>query len=460
VSDVGAGGRDPSRPYGPPRVIDRVCVYGLWHLGCVTAACLAAEGMPVMGLDLDRERIAALRDGRPPIAEPGLAELIQAGLAARTLQFTDDPSEALSRANVLWIAFDTPVDDDDRADPAWVRGRLEAIRPAIRDGTLVIVSSQVPVGFTAALERAWRRTDPSLRFACAPENLRLGRAIEAFRQPERVVLGLGEGTDREVLADLFQPFCGRIEWMTLHSAEMTKHALNGFLALSVAYTNELARICERVGADASEVERGLRSEPRVGPRAYVSPGSPIAGGTLARDVAFLAQLAAEHGQPSPIMDAIRASNRLHQAWARERVLELAGDIGEPRVALLGLTYKPGTDTLRRSSALELGRWLAVQGFVVRAYDPAIQPVSAYRDAPLLANVELAASLDEALRDADVAVLATAWPEFRALQPDDFVRRMRHPRLVDEAGFLPHLADDPRLTYVRVGRPISREEVER
>ena len=432
-----------------------ICAYGLWHLGCVTAACLAAEGMPVIGLDLDPEGVAALRDGRPPIAEPGLRELVQAGLAARTLQFTDDPSKALHRADVLWVAFDTPVDDDDRADPAWVRGRLEAIRPAVRAGTLVIVSSQVPVGFTAALERDWQRTDPSLHFACAPENLRLGRAIAAFRQPERVVLGLGEGADREVLTDLFEPFCARIEWMTLHSAEMTKHALNGFLALSVAYTNELARICERVGADASEVERGLRSEPRVGPRAYVSPGSPIAGGTLARDVAFLAQLATEHGQPSPIIDAIRTSNRLHQAWARERVLELAGDVGQPRVALLGLTYKPGTDTLRRSSALELGRRLAVEGLVVRAYDPAIQPVGTYCDAPQLANVELVASLEDALRDADVAVLATAWPEFQGLQADDLLQWMRHPRLVDEAGFLPHLADDPRLTYVRVGRPNLR-----
>lgn len=428
---------------------DAVCVYGLWHLGSVTAACLAAAGARVVGLDPDERLVGGLAAGQPPIAEPGLPELVREGLAAGRLACTTDPAEALAETTILWVTFDTPVDDDDRADVAWVRAQLEAARPYLRSGTLVLVSSQVPVGFTVGLERDWRASDPSLQFACTPENLRLGRAIEVFRYPERVVLGVGDGVDRARLVRLFAPFSDRIEWMSLQSAEMTKHALNSFLGLSVAFTNELARICERVGADASDVERGLRSEPRIGRRAYVSPGPPLAGGTLLRDVGFLSQLAAEHGLPSPLIDAVRTSNQLHQGWAFERAVGLLHGVEQPRAAVLGLTYKPGTDTLRRSSALELARVLAERGIRVTAYDPAIREL-----APPLGGVEIADTVDAALADADVAVLATAWPEFRELTVERLVGRMRRPRLIDQAGFLPHLASDPRLTYLRVGQPVQ------
>jgi UDPglucose 6-dehydrogenase len=450
VTDDPASRPAAGRPTGQPG--GAVCVYGLWHLGGVTAACLAAEGVPVVGLDPDPRCSAELADGRPPIAEPGLAELVQQGLAAGNLTFTADPAAALARADVLWATFDTPVDDDDRADVAWVRARLEAVRLHLRPGTLVLVSSQVPVGFTARLERDWRQADPSLQFACSPENLRLGRAIEAFRRPERVVLGVGDRVDRTRLVRLFAPFTDQLEWMTLQSAEMTKHALNGFLALSVAYTNELARICERVGADASEVERGLRSEPRIGPRAYVSPGPPLAGGTLLRDVGFLAQLAAARGLASPVIDAVRVSNQLHQAWASERALDLLNGVTEPRAALLGLTYKPGTDTLRRSAAVDLARALLDRGIQVAAYDPAIRELP-----PSLGTIALAADVDGALEGADVAILSTAWPELRALTIEQVVQKMRKPCLVDQAGFLPHLAGDPRLVYVRVGQPLPTTE---
>jgi UDPglucose 6-dehydrogenase len=426
-----------------------VCVYGLWHLGAVTAACVAAAGRTVVGLDPDAACIDGLAQGRPPISEPGLAELVQEGLAAGTLTFTTDPAAALAEAEILWVTFDTPVDDDDQADVAWVRAQLEAVRPHLRPGTLVLLSSQVPVGFTASLEQDWRQTDPSLQFACSPENLRLGQAISVFRQPERVVLGVGEGVERERLERLFGPFSDSLLWMSLQSAEMTKHALNGFLALSVAYANELARICERVGADASEVERGLKSEPRIGRRAYLAPGPPMAGGTLLRDIGFLTELASQQGVASPLIAAVRTSNQQHQSWAADRALALLAGQEAPRVALLGLTYKPGTDTLRRSAAVELAQALAKQGISVAAYDPAVKHLPA-----TLGGIELAETIDGALTGADVAILATAWPEFRAISADQLVGQMRQPRVLDQAGFLPHLAADPRLTYLRVGQPTT------
>jgi UDPglucose 6-dehydrogenase len=425
----------------------RVCVYGLWHLGTVTAACLAGQGQHVIGLDPDPQRVADLQSGRPPVAEPGLPELVDAGLRNGRLAFSADAAEALHGANTLWVTFDTPVDDDDRGDHEWVREQLDRVRPFVEPGTLVVISAQVPVGFGRALERDWQLTDPTLRFASAPENLRLGTAIDAFTAPERVVIGLGRDTDPVRLAVLFGPLSDRIEWMTMESAEMTKHALNGFLALSVAYTNELARICERVGADAAEVERGLRSEPRIGNKAYVTAGAPIAGGTLARDVAFLNQLAADHGLQSPVMHGIQDSNRLHMQWIREAVQEMLNDAKEPRVAVLGLTYKAGTDTLRRSSAVDLARWLTDRGVDVRAFDPAI-----HDSRPEIAWLQLAAGTQDALDGADVAVVATPWPIFKSIEAAQLVQTMRHPRLVDQTGFLPHLAADPRVEYIRVGRP--------
>jgi UDPglucose 6-dehydrogenase len=423
-----------------------MCVLGLWHLGSVTAACLAEQGLDVIGLDLDADRVARLASGFAPIAEPGLDELIRDGLGRGNLAFTADPSQACAQASVLWVTFDTPVDEDDRADVGWVSDQLERVRPSVANGTLVLVSSQVPVGFTGDLERRWRMGDATLQFACAPENLRLGQALQVFRAPDRVVIGLGLGAERERIAQLFEPARDRIEWMSIESAEMTKHALNGFLAASVAYTNEVARVCELVGADAAEVERGLRTEPRIGRRAYVTPGAPIGGGTLARDVAYLKHLAAEHGLETPVLTGIIDSNRLHAGWAQERVMELLEGIVDPSVALLGLTYKAGTDTLRRSTAVELGRWLVDQGVTVQAYDPVINALPAGLD-----WIQLVLSADEALKGSDVAVLGTPWPEFHAISADQMVRAMRRPQLIDQTGFLSHLDSDRRLHYVRVGR---------
>src|SRR4051812_9987181 len=204
----------------------RVVVYGLWHLGCVTAACLADAGNDVVGLDLDEPLIEGLKNGKPPLDEPGLAELIVANQRAKRLTFTINAKEALHGAGVLWVTFDTPVDENDVADVAFVRNRLEQIKEAVRPGTLVLISSQVPVGFTRSLANDW--SNRGVRFGVSPENLRLGKAIEVFRTPERVIVGLSDPEqDRDLVTRLFLPFgpAGtkqppRIEWMTLESAEM------------------------------------------------------------------------------------------------------------------------------------------------------------------------------------------------------------------------------------------------
>src|SRR6185437_5684910 len=295
----------------------RVVVYGLWHLGCVTAACLARAGHRVAGLDPDAHVTAELHRGQPPLQEPGLPELLAAELAAKHVSFHTEPAVALEQADILWVTFDTPVNEQDEADVDFVRARLEEIAPVLKSGTPVLISSQVPVGFTRSLQCDW--SGKGLRFAYSPENLRLGKAIDAFCHPERIVLGIQEDSEKQRLSELFAPFGSRLEWMSLESAEMTKHALNAFLATSVTFINELARLCEEVGADAKEVECGLKSEGRIGPRAYLSPGGAFAGGTLARDLRFLVRRGQEVQVQTPMLQGVLTSNELHKNWMRQHI---------------------------------------------------------------------------------------------------------------------------------------------
>ena len=423
-----------------------VTVFGLWHLGCVTAACTAAAGNRVIGLDLDSRVIADLRAGKPPIHEPGLGGLIAEETKSGHLSFTNDPAEALKNAEILWVAFDTPVNERDEADVEFVRRQIDQIAPSIRPGTIILISSQVPVGFTHALQKS--KWGGALRFAYSPENLRLGKAIDVFRHPERVVLGTSDESIRPRLEQLFAPFTTHIEWMSLESAEMTKHAINAFLATSVTFANELARLCEVVGADAKEVERGLKSEGRIGPKAYLSPGGAFSGGTLARDLQFLARFGAENGVQTPLFDGVISGNEVHKRWTRDKVRQLMTEIDNPTVAVLGLTYKPGTDTLRRSASIELCRWMAQQGYRVQAHDPAVKELPE----DLRSVMRFCDSAVEALRDADLAVIATEWPEYKSLAASSLVEAMRHRVVIDQNWFLfATLGSDRRIRYVTTGR---------
>jgi UDPglucose 6-dehydrogenase len=423
-----------------------VTVFGLWHLGCVTAACTAAAGDQVVGLDFDSKVVNDLRAGKPPISEPGLTELIAAESKAGRLSFTTDPAEALRNADVLWVAFDTPVNDRDEADVNFVRRQIELVRPHLRPNTIVLISSQVPVGFT----REQRGLTPFLAYS--PENLRLGKAIDVFRNPERVILGVSDESMKPRLAELFRPFSSRIEWMSIESAEMTKHAINAFLATSVTFANELARLCEVVGADAKEVERGLKSEGRIGPKAYLSPGGAFAGGTLARDLRFLTQFGKQFGVETPLFDGVIAGNERHKSWTRDKVRQMLQGVAGPVVAVLGLTYKPGTDTLRRSTSVELCRWMRGQGYIVKAHDPAI------RELPedLRPVISLSPSAPDALQGADLAVLATEWPDYRTLAAQDYLGAMRRPAVIDPNWFLAGvLGSERRVHYVTTGRDSAR-----
>lgn len=430
----------------------RVCVHGLWHLGAVTAGCLARGGHQVVGLDSDDARIEGFNAGKPPLHEPGLEALLREGLDSGRLSFSTDPAAALRSADVVWITHDTPVDEDDRADVESVVAQVRALFPHLPERCLVLVSSQLPVGTTRRLERAFAASGSggSVTFGYSPENLRLGKAIEVFTQPERVVVGVRSEGDRQRVAQLLAPFTESIEWMSVESAEMTKHALNAFLATSISFTNEVATLCEKVGADAKEVERGLRSEPRIGQRAYVSPGGAFSGGTLARDVEFLVSLAKETGQAACLLEGVQASNVDHADWARRKLATLVGDLAGKVVAVWGLTYKPGTDTLRRSASVALCRWLAERGARVQAHDPAVRALPE----GLEETVTLCADPLSAARGAVALVVATQWPEYRDVPLREISAAMAEPRILDANRFL-SVAAEAGVDYVAVGVPERR-----
>jgi UDPglucose 6-dehydrogenase len=428
----------------------KVCVLGLWHLGTVTAACLAAGGHDVIGVDFDPAVVAGLAAGKPPLFEPGLEDLVAAGLASGRLRFTADVAAAVKDADVVWVAYDTPVDDEDRADVEYVVERVARLFPHLQAGMLVLLSSQVPVGTTRRLEQmfASESRGRSVGFGYSPENLRLGKAIDVFTHPDRVVAGVRTEAAREKVMALLRPFTDRIEWMSVESAEMTKHALNAFLATSVTFINEIAALCEQVGADATEVERGLKSEARIGPKAYLSPGGAFAGGTLARDVVFLSELGRGTGVPTHLLSSVKVSNDAHREWAQRRLSQLLGGVEGKTIAVWGLTYKPGTDTLRRSSAVELCQWLGAHGARVRAHDPAV------RSLPdgLAAQIELVSSAPGAVVGAAALVVATPWPEYRDIDPGEACAGMARRLVLDANRFLGQtLGRDSGIEYVSVGR---------
>jgi UDPglucose 6-dehydrogenase len=307
------------------------------------------------------------------------------------------------------------------------------------------------VGTVRRLEGEWARQSGGRRvsFAASPENLRLGKAIDVFTHPDRVVIGVRSEDDRRRLAELFAPITtSSVEWMSVESAEMTKHAVNAFLAMSVAFINELAGLCERMGADAKEVERGLKSEQRIGPRAYLSPGGAFTGGTLARDVRFLRELGRIHQRPTPLVDGIEASNTSHRQWAERRLVQELGSVDSRRIAVWGLTYKPGTDTLRRSGAIELCRWLANAGAAIRVHDPAARELPSD-----LFTIERVDDAVGAAMSADALIVATEWPHYRAIDVDRLAAVMPAGLVLDANRYLgPLLGNDPRFRLVSVGAP--------
>jgi len=413
---------------------DKVCVLGLWHLGSVSAACLADLGYQVVGVDRDAARVQALNAGRPPLYEPGLEELLARGLTSGRLRFSADMEQGVAGARYVLMAYDTPVNEHDEIDLSEIFTVVEETAPFLENGTTLIVSSQVPVGTCERLAATVRRARSSLDFgiACVPENLRLGQAIARFMRPEFLVFGANDDVTHEHVEQLLAAIDAPKLRVDLPTAEMTKHALNAYLATAISFGNEIANLCDEVGADALKVTQALCLDSRVSPRAPLNPGLGFAGGTLARDMKALCALASENGYEASLLHAVLSVNERQNRMIAARLVQLLPARPGLTVGLLGLTYKAGTSTLRRSPGLELAATLAAEGIRVKAYDPKVEPADLQPYLDILSFCHDPYLVADA---SDAVVLVTDWPEFRQL---DFARMrtlMRSPVLLDPQNVL-------------------------
>jgi UDPglucose 6-dehydrogenase len=409
----------------------KIAVLGLWHQGVVGAACLVDMGHEVVGADSDADRIARLRHGRAPLFEPGLDALLAKGVDSGRLAFTTDRAAAVRDAAYVFAMFDTPVDENDDSDLTEIFETFKAIAKALQPGATILVSAQVPVGTCDALAGVLCEVETtcSAKIAYMPENLRLGQAIERFMAPPLPVIGADDATTFERLLVVLGPLAREWHRVTLRTAEMVKHALNGFLGLSICFANELGNICDGVGADGKRVGELLRLEPRVGSKAMLLPGLGFSGGTLARDMQTLRRLGRRFNLDTPLLDGAWKANTEQNRLVLRKLSRVIPQLQGARVAVLGLTYKPDTSTLRRSAAIEVIADLLQAGAVVNAHDPRAdrEELKAHTGFTFFEDLLAAVGGVEAL------VLMTPWKDYQDIDFETVRHRMVKPYVLDTAG---------------------------
>ena len=428
----------------------KISVIGLWHLGSVTASCLAEKGFKVSAYDHDVIIINNFNKGVLPIYEPGLEDLMNINKTKGNLSFSSDLL-SISNSELIWVTYDTPVNDQDIADVEFVINNTIALFPYLKEDSVVLISSQLPVGSISYLESIFlnKFPDKNVSFACSPENLRLGKAIDVFMNPDRIIVGIRNEKAKIKLNNILSTITENIIWMKVESAEMTKHALNAFLATSVVFINELAVLCEHVGANANEVEQGLKSEVRIGKKAYLRPGSAFDGGTLARDLTYLVEKEIEHNLSSIFFSSILQSNESHKSWVVNKISAEFPSLKDKKIGILGLTYKPGTNTLRRSTAIEICNLLHNKGAKITAFDPSITNLPSN-----LENfITLESVIDNVIIGKDAVIVATEWPVFKELSTFDFSRLTNELLIFDANSFLQNELNIPGIRYITIGKSI-------
>lgn len=427
-----------------------VSVAGLWHLGCVTTVCLYKAGVrKVIGITESKDEAKELSSCILPLEEPGMSELMGEGLSERVISFTEDVDASVGKSDYVWVCYDTPVNESDEADEGFVISRVFEILHHMHKGQGLVISSQLSVGTYALLEEYIISNNLERPKMCySPENLRLGNAIDAFLNPDRIVAGVRTDGEKYVFGRLFGLISTNIIWMNPESAEMTKHAINSFLATSVVFINEIAEICEAVGADCSEVSAGLLSERRIGPMAYLKPGNAYSGGTLARDIAYLINKAELYGVEAGQITGTKLSNDRHKEWAYHKLHQIYNDeLNGITILLMGLTYKRGTNTLRRSLPLELAKRLMNDGGSLFAYDVDIgKDAEGIPDGIVITQIPVGV-----LPKCDCIVVAKDMEDVETKKLLDMLPKHPDICIVDENGFWKKSIASHRDSYYTVGR---------
>ncbi|HEX6455821.1 MAG TPA: UDP-glucose/GDP-mannose dehydrogenase family protein [Solirubrobacterales bacterium] len=424
--------------------LEPVGVIGVGWVGLVTAACFAEIGHPIIARDILQEKVDALSRGEVAIHEPGLEDLLRRN--AERITFTTEMNELLEGARLLFVCVDTPPTYSGDADLSRVRAVVREL-PSDSDHVL-IMKSTVPAGTGESI----RRDMPDLAYVSCPEFLKEGTAVEDFMHPDRVVIGSDPGDEASAAAveDLYKPLGGEILRTDVASAEMIKLASNAFLATKISFINEIANVCEEVGADVGQVAKGMGLDERIG-TSFLRAGIGYGGSCFPKDVSALKMLAGNTGYHFQLLTAVIEVNELQKRRVVGKLEKHLGSLIGKRVALLGLAFKPDTDDMREASSLVLSARLQGEGAEVVAYDP----VASERASGLLSSVEMAESAMEALDGADAAVLVTEWREFAELDWTAAAERMARPLIVDGRNFLdPKALADAGFEYEGIGRTVN------
>lgn len=431
----------------------KICVVGSGYVGLVTGACLADFGMEVTGVDKDERKIAALERGEIPIYEPGLEEIVEKNVRAGRLAFTTELAPAVREAQAVFIAVGTPPLPDGSADLSFVREVAQSIGENLNGFKVVITKSTVPVGTGQMVEETVSRVSGGRQeFAVVsnPEFLREGSAIEDFLRPDRVVIGARSQRAVDVMMEIYAPLkVAGVPFVVanVESAEMIKYASNGFLATKITFVNEIAELCEAVGADVEVVAKGMGLDNRIGPK-FLHPGPGFGGSCFPKDTRAVGQIARERGLDFAIIDAVLAANERTKQRMVGKIEQAFGGLQGKTVALLGLAFKGDTDDMRESPAIPIVEGLLAKGATVRAFDPAAMKEAS----ALLPPIEYCDDPYTAATGADGAVIATEWNQFRALNLGELRGRLRTPLLVDLRNlYEPSRVAAAGLRYVSVGR---------
>ncbi|HWX85591.1 MAG TPA: UDP-glucose/GDP-mannose dehydrogenase family protein [Xanthobacteraceae bacterium] len=431
----------------------RVTMIGAGYVGLVSGACFADFGHRVTCIDKDAQKVAALNRGEIPIFEPGLADLVEANVRQERLRFAVDTA-SVGSAEAVFIAVGTPSRrGDGHADLSFVYDAVREIAPLLSATAVVITKSTVPVGTGDEIERILRemRRDADIEVVSNPEFLREGAAIQDFKHPDRIVVGTDDARARAVVAELYRPLylnASPIFYVNRRTAELIKYAANAFLATKITFINEVADLCEQVGADVNEVARGMGLDNRIGGK-FLHAGPGFGGSCFPKDTTALLKTAQDHGVALRIVEAVASVNdQRKRAMARKVVAALDGSVRGKTIAVLGLTFKPNTDDTRDSPAIPLITALQDQGATVRAYDPA----GMEQAKPQLPDVHYCSGAYVAAEGAHAIVIATEWEQFRALDLNRLKTMMAQPVIVDLRNIY---RDDEmkraKFKYVAVGR---------
>ena len=436
----------------------RIAMIGSGYVGLVSGACFAQFGHDVVCVDKDAGKIARLRAGEMPIYEPGLDKLVADNVRADRLTFGDDLGEAVGDADAVFIAVGTPTRrGDGHADLSYVYAAAAEIAEAIRSYTVVVTKSTVPVGTGREVARIIRDAQPAAEFDVAsnPEFLREGAAIEDFMKPDRVVIGVESQRARDVMAAIYRPLNliqTPMVFTNIETAEVTKYAGNAFLATKITFINEIADLCEKVGADVHDVARGIGLDGRIG-RKFLHPGPGFGGSCFPKDTLALAYTAREVGAPQTIVEQVIEVNNARKKRMAQKVIDFCGgSVAGLTVGVLGVTFKANTDDMRDAPSLDIVPALQSAGANIVAFDPEGMKEAAR----MLPGVVFAKTAYEAATRADVLVVITEWHEFRGLDPRRIKEAMRQPRIVDLRNiFNPEEMRGFGFAYEGIGRPQPR-----